>query len=75
MFDEIQFYLFNHSHCMDAPLDEQRYESTWATCPDELSPPERSHALYQRYTRELLLAEDLGCDAIAQNEHTRPCTR
>lgn len=69
MFDEIQFYLFNHSHCMDGPLDEQRYGSTWVTYPDELSGPERAHALHQRYTRELLRAEDLGFDAIALDEH------
>ena len=69
MFDEIQFYLFNHHHYIDVPPDEERYESTWVNYPNELSDPEKGHALYQRYTRELLLAEDLGFDAIALNEH------
>jgi alkanesulfonate monooxygenase SsuD/methylene tetrahydromethanopterin reductase-like flavin-dependent oxidoreductase (luciferase family) len=69
VFDEIQFYLFNHHHYIDVPPDEQRYASTWVDYPNELSDPEKGHALYQRYTRELLLAEDLGFDAIALNEH------
>ena len=51
------------------PPDESRYESTWVNFPNQLSDPEKGHALYQRYTRELLLAEDLGFDAIALNEH------
>lgn len=66
---DIQFYLFNHHHYIDIPDDQQRYESTWVDLPNSLFDPEHGHDLYQRYTRELLLAEQLGFDAIAFNEH------
>jgi hypothetical protein len=69
VFDDIEFYLFNHHHYIDIPADQQRYESTWVNFPNRLFDPERGHELYQRYTRELLLAEQLGFDAIALNEH------
>jgi alkanesulfonate monooxygenase SsuD/methylene tetrahydromethanopterin reductase-like flavin-dependent oxidoreductase (luciferase family) len=69
VFDDIQFYLFNHHHYIDIPPDQQRYGSTWVDLPNALFDPERGHRLYQRYTRELLLAEQLGFDAIALNEH------
>jgi alkanesulfonate monooxygenase SsuD/methylene tetrahydromethanopterin reductase-like flavin-dependent oxidoreductase (luciferase family) len=69
VFDDIQFYLFNHHHYIDIPQDEAKYESTWVDFPQECFDPEKGHALYQRYTRELLLAEELGFDAIALNEH------
>ncbi|MQA09845.1 MAG: LLM class flavin-dependent oxidoreductase [Pseudonocardiaceae bacterium] len=69
VFDDIQFYLFNHHHYIDIPQDADSYHSTWVDFPNSLYNPERGHELYQRYTRELLLAEELGFDAIALNEH------
>jgi alkanesulfonate monooxygenase SsuD/methylene tetrahydromethanopterin reductase-like flavin-dependent oxidoreductase (luciferase family) len=69
VFDDMQFYLFNHHHYIDIPEDEARFESTWVDFPNDLYDPEKGHELYQRYTRELLLAEQLGFDAIALNEH------
>lgn len=69
VFDDIQFYLFNHHHYIDVPADEAKYDSTWVDYPNGLFDPELGQALYQRYTRELLLAEQLGFDAIAFNEH------
>jgi len=69
VFDDIQFYLFNHHHYIDLPEDPDRYESTWVDLPNELFDPQHGHRLYRRYTRELLLAEELGFDAIALNEH------
>ena len=69
VFDDIQFYLFNHHHYIDIPADQERYESTWVDLPNSLFDPERGQELYRRYNRELLLAEQLGFDAIALNEH------
>src|SRR6188472_3562875 len=69
VFDDIQFYLFNHHHYIDEPADSDRYTSTWVTYPNANFDPEVAHALYQRWTREMLLAEELGFDAIAINEH------
>jgi alkanesulfonate monooxygenase SsuD/methylene tetrahydromethanopterin reductase-like flavin-dependent oxidoreductase (luciferase family) len=67
--DDVQFYLFNHHHYIDIPPDHERYESTVVDYPNSLFDPERGRRLYQRYMRELLLAEQLGFDAIALNEH------
>jgi alkanesulfonate monooxygenase SsuD/methylene tetrahydromethanopterin reductase-like flavin-dependent oxidoreductase (luciferase family) len=69
VFDDIQFYLFNHHHYIDIPPDHERYESTVVDYPNSLFDPERGMRLYERYTRELVLAEQLGFDAIALNEH------
>lgn len=69
VFDDIQFYLFNHHHYIDEPPDSDKYESTWVTYPNANFRPDVAYELYQRWTREMLLAEDLGFDAIAVNEH------
>ena len=69
VFDDIQFYLFNHHHYIDEPPDSDKYESTWVTYPNANFRPDVAHELYQRWTREMLLAEELGFDAIAINEH------
>ena len=69
VFDDIQFYLFNHHHYIDEPPDSDKYESTWVTYPNANFRPDVAHELYQRWTREMLLAEELGFDAIAVNEH------
>ena len=69
VFDDIQFYLFNHHHYIDEPPDSDRYDSTWVNYPNANFDPEVAHELYQRWTREMLLAEELGFDAIAINEH------
>jgi alkanesulfonate monooxygenase SsuD/methylene tetrahydromethanopterin reductase-like flavin-dependent oxidoreductase (luciferase family) len=69
VFDDIQFYLFNHHHYIDIPEDHERYDSTWVDLPNKLFDPVKGHALYERWLRELKLAEQLGFDAIALNEH------
>jgi len=69
VFDDIQFYLFNHHHYIDEPPDSDRYDSTWVSYPNGNFDAEVAHELYQRWTREMLLAEELGFDAIAINEH------
>ena len=69
VFDDIQFYLFNHHHYIDIPPDADDHDSVWVDLPNALFDPERGHALYQRFARELRLGEALGFDAIALNEH------
>jgi alkanesulfonate monooxygenase SsuD/methylene tetrahydromethanopterin reductase-like flavin-dependent oxidoreductase (luciferase family) len=69
VFDDIQFYLFNHHHYVDIPEDADDHDSVWVDLPNALFDPERGHELYQRFSRELRLGEALGFDAIALNEH------
>jgi alkanesulfonate monooxygenase SsuD/methylene tetrahydromethanopterin reductase-like flavin-dependent oxidoreductase (luciferase family) len=69
VFDDIQFYLFNHHHYIDVPENADDYDSVWVDLPNALFDPERGHELYQRFARELRLGEALGFDAIALNEH------
>lgn len=69
VFDDMQFYLFNHHHYNVIPEDHERYASTWVDYPNSLFDAEKAHQLYGRYMREIKLAEDLGFDAVAVNEH------
>jgi alkanesulfonate monooxygenase SsuD/methylene tetrahydromethanopterin reductase-like flavin-dependent oxidoreductase (luciferase family) len=69
VFDDIQFYLLNHHHYVDIPPEADGYDSVWVDLPNALFDPERGHELYQRFARELRLAEALGFDAIVLNEH------
>jgi beta-glucosidase/6-phospho-beta-glucosidase/beta-galactosidase len=74
VFDDIQFYLFNHHHYIDEPPDSDRYSSTWVNYPNGNFNPEVACELYQRWTREMLLAEELGFDAIAVTSTTTRST-
>ena len=47
VFDDIQFYLFNHHHYIDEPPDSDRYESTWVNYPNANFNAEVAHELYQ----------------------------
>ena len=70
VFDDIQFYLFNHHHYIDEPADSDRYDSTWVNYPNaQLRPRGRATSSTSAGPREMLLAEELGFDAIAINEH------
>ena len=69
VFDDIQFYLFNHHHYIDEPADSDKYDATWVTYPNANFRADVAFELYQRWTREVLLAEELGFDAVAVNEH------
>src|SRR5215212_7754925 len=60
VFDDIQFYLFNHHHYIDEPPDSDRYDSTWVNYPNGNFNAEVAHELYQRWTREMLLAVEFG---------------
>ena len=69
VFDDIKFYLFHHHHYIDEPPDSDRYDSTWVTYPNaQLRPRGRARAL-PAPTCAMLLAEQLGFDGIAINEH------
>ncbi len=44
VFDDIQFYLFNHHHYIDIPADADDHDSVWVDLPNALFDPERGHA-------------------------------
>jgi alkanesulfonate monooxygenase SsuD/methylene tetrahydromethanopterin reductase-like flavin-dependent oxidoreductase (luciferase family) len=67
--DDIQFYVFNHHHYAHLPQAIDDYSSSWVDYPNREFDPRLGHELYQRYTREIRLVEELGFDAIAINEH------
>lgn len=66
---DITFYFFHHHHYLEIPPDEDRYASTMVDYPNAIYDPETGHALYQRHLRTVRLADELGFDGIAINEH------
>ena len=67
--DEIKFYFFHNHGYPDEPADKESYGSTWVDYPNRLFDPVKGHQYYQRHTRTIRLAEELGFDGIAINEH------
>lgn len=49
--------------------ERERHPSAWVTLPNRLFDPRAGHELYNRYLDELELADELGFDGIAVNEH------
>lgn len=39
VFDDIQFYVFNHHHYVDVPEDHESIDSTWVDIPNRLFDP------------------------------------
>jgi alkanesulfonate monooxygenase SsuD/methylene tetrahydromethanopterin reductase-like flavin-dependent oxidoreductase (luciferase family) len=69
VFDDIQFYVLNHHHYVDIPPNADEFSSSFVTYPNQQFDPEKGAELYQRFGREVLLAEELGYDGVAVNEH------
>jgi alkanesulfonate monooxygenase SsuD/methylene tetrahydromethanopterin reductase-like flavin-dependent oxidoreductase (luciferase family) len=63
---------FNFMHFMPyvhLPENHKEFPSLWVDFPNRYYDPERGHKLYQRYLSELVLADQLGFDAVVVNEH------
>lgn len=63
---------FNSMHFMPyayLPANHKDYKSVWVNLPNKHFDPAKGHDLYQRYIKELVLADQLGFDAIVVNEH------
>ena len=63
---------FNVMHFMPysyLPENHKEYKSTWVSFPNKFFDPEKGHELYNRYIGELVLADELGYDAVVVNEH------
>jgi len=65
---KVQFF-----HLMPyGPLDmsfRDHYNSVWLRLPNSYFDPVEGHALYNRYLDELELADELGFNGVAVNEH------
>ena len=63
---------FNSMHFMPyahLPADQKDHKSLWVDFSNKHYDPEKGHDLYQRYLKELVLADQLGFDAVVVNEH------
>jgi alkanesulfonate monooxygenase SsuD/methylene tetrahydromethanopterin reductase-like flavin-dependent oxidoreductase (luciferase family) len=61
------FHLMPYAH-LDLSYAE-RHNSAWLNLPNSYFDPKLGQQLYQRYLRELELADELGFDGICVNEH------
>jgi alkanesulfonate monooxygenase SsuD/methylene tetrahydromethanopterin reductase-like flavin-dependent oxidoreductase (luciferase family) len=61
------FHLMPYAH-LDLSYTE-RHNSAWLNLPNSYFDPKLGQQLYQRYLRELELADELGFDGICVNEH------
>ncbi len=63
---------FNSMHFMPyvhLPENHKEHKSLWVNFSNKHYDPDKGYDLYQRYLRELVLADQLGFDAIVVNEH------
>jgi alkanesulfonate monooxygenase SsuD/methylene tetrahydromethanopterin reductase-like flavin-dependent oxidoreductase (luciferase family) len=63
---------FNFMHFMPyvhLPENHKDYPSLWVNFSNKFYDPEKGRALYNRYIGELVLADQLGFDAVVVNEH------
>ena len=51
------------------PSIREKYRSAWVVLPNDHFDPKVGHELYNRYLDELELADELGFDGVAVNEH------
>ena len=69
MSGNVRFDLIHFMHYTHLPPNQNDYHSLWVDFPNKYFDPEKGHALYQRYLKELILADQVGFDAIIVNEH------
>ena len=61
---------FNLMSYADIDLSvKEKFRSAWVLLPNSYFDPQKGHALYNRYLDELELADELGFDGVAVNEH------
>ena len=63
---------FNAMHFMPyvhLPPNYRDYPSGWVNFPNKYYDPKKGNQLYLRYLKELVLADQLGYDAVVVNEH------
>ena len=51
------------------PPNHKEYKSLWVNFPNKYYDPHKAAALYRALSRELVIADKVGFDAIVVNEH------
>ncbi|HEX4051596.1 MAG TPA: LLM class flavin-dependent oxidoreductase [Steroidobacteraceae bacterium] len=67
--DDLQFYTMHFMPYVHLPPDHKKYDSLWVDFSNRFFDPQKGHELYQRYMSEMVLADQLGYDAVVVNEH------
>ena len=67
--DDLQFYSMHFMPYVHLPPDQDTYDSLWVDFSNRHYDPKKGHELYQRYFREMVLADELGYDGLVVNEH------
>jgi alkanesulfonate monooxygenase SsuD/methylene tetrahydromethanopterin reductase-like flavin-dependent oxidoreductase (luciferase family) len=65
----VRFDFIHFMHYVHLPENHKEFASLWVDFPNKYFDPAKGRALYQRYMSELVLADELGFDAIVVNEH------
>ncbi len=63
------FYYFHMHHYTGVPENPDDVVSTWVDYPNSLFDAQEGHVLYGHHLRMMRLAEELGFDGLALNEH------
>jgi hypothetical protein len=63
-FDAMHFMPYVH-----LPENHKEHNSLWVSFSNKHYDPDKGHELYNRYLSELILADQVGFDAIVVNEH------
>lgn len=66
---DTEFYSWHFMPYVALPEEIKQRESLWVDVPNQIYDPKTGHALYKRYLSELVLADKLGFDGLAINEH------
>ena len=69
MSDAVRFDFMHFMPYPHLPENHKDYKSTWVDFPNKYYDPKKGHALYQRYLSELVIADQVGFDAVVVNEH------
>jgi alkanesulfonate monooxygenase SsuD/methylene tetrahydromethanopterin reductase-like flavin-dependent oxidoreductase (luciferase family) len=67
--DDLQFYSMHFMPYVHLPPDQEKYDSLWVDFSNKHYDPKKGYELYQRYFREMVLADELGYDGLVVNEH------
>lgn len=67
--DALQFYFMHFMPYAQFPPDHDAFKSVWVDYSNDHYDPVVGNAFYHRYMKEMVLADELGFDAIVVNEH------